>query len=96
VYEEASGIALSKDSMRESDMATLWIYLARYLTTFEGESKGFYSILFQSASEAILSLSASKKFLGFTPGFTAVLLPFEKGEDRLYTRRQENHRPFYQ
>ena len=40
---------------------------------FLKNQKECYSILFQSASEAILSLSASKKFLGFTPGFTAVL-----------------------
>lgn len=33
-------------------------------------------MLFQAASEAILSLSASKKFLDFAPGFTAVLHRF--------------------
>lgn len=42
-------------------------------TLFLGNQKDCYSILFKSASEAILSLSASKKFLGFKPGFTAVL-----------------------
>lgn len=40
---------------------------------FLGNQQTCYAMLFKAASEAILALSASKKFLGFTPGFTAVL-----------------------
>jgi len=42
-------------------------------TLLLANQKTCYTMLFKAASEAVLSLSASKKFLGFTPGFTAVL-----------------------
>ena len=45
---------------------------------FLSHQNALYALLFQAASETVLELCADRKYLGATPGITAVLLIYEK------------------
>ena len=75
---QSSNQAAWAEKQMESSLPVKYFHIVFTLpdslnSLFLRNQKECYSILFQSASEAILELSASKKFLGFNPGFTAVL-----------------------